>query len=210
MNDGTPRALTILAFAILLLAPQAALAGTSTGVTGSPPARDIDMNANLVCSISLTIARETVSGGPGATALDSTGFVDDTGLNQDTIDFGDVNLLGGSMPLNNGGDAWLNADDSSVNIIGELAITVQHNCTIAPTATIEAVSPGVSGVTVRYDTSHNGNGWEGSNYNLLSTATPFTYTSGVDVPLDLGFNVPQDATAGGLNSVVTITTVGGS
>jgi hypothetical protein len=196
---------------MLVLAPQAVLAGTSSGLSTSPPARDVVMDATLECGITLTIAAEDQSNLTlGETALDSAGFMDDTGADQDTVDFGSVNLLGGSMTLTNGGNAWLNGGDSSVNVIGALAVTISHTCTVAPTATIEATSPGVGGVTVRYDTSHHGNGWESSNFNLLGTAAALTFSSGTPIPLDLGFNVPQDTPSSSLTSTMTITTVGGS
>ncbi len=211
MCDRTPRVITILALSVLVLAPQAVLAGTSSGLSTSPPARDVVMDADLVCGITLTIAAEDQSNLTlGETALDSTGFQDDTGADQDTVDFGSVNLLAGSMALTHGGNAWLNGGDSSVNVIGALAVTITHSCTVAPTATIEATAPGVGGVTVRYDTSHNGNGWESSNFNLLSTATALTFSNGIPIPLDLGFNVPQDTASTSLSSTMTVTTVGGS
>lgn len=201
MNKAFSRSSVFLAFAILAVAVQIGWADTEVGIDTVD--HGVYMSADVPCSISLTIEPAT-SGLPADQTALSTAFTG--GATADSIDFGTVILAAGSSyPLSGGGDLYVNAGDSSVNVVGALAVTIQHNCGTAPDADIELTSPPSAG-TVRWDNAHNGGSWETSNYNeVTASPAPFTFTNGSPAAIDLALNIPQATAEGTISSAVVLT-----
>ena len=204
--------LTCLALTLCITAivPYTSWAGTSSGIT--PVSRDVVLQADVECAVSLNITPAT-SALPADQHQLTTNFIDNTGVDEDTIDFGSVNLMSGSSyVLSGGGDAYYWAGDDSVNIIGAIDVTITHSCGTAPTATIESTDSGAGSVTVRWSNDHMGaTGWEAGEYMPLTTAgDSFTFSNGTVMPVDIGFNVPRSTTSQTLSETVTITVIGGS
>jgi len=206
----------IAGLAVLAGFPVAGWAGTSSGTSSNHPDRDLGLEVDVVCAISINIT-PTTSGLPTDQHQLTTNFTHDFGSNPevDKIDFTSVNLLLGTTVLSGGGDAYDYSSDNSVNVVGALDVTITHTCATAPSATIEATTDGLdTGVTVRWSNDHEGgatDGWETSKFNQLTTSTStFTYTNGTVMPVDVGFNIPKTTATSTETSTVTFTTAGGS
>ncbi|MBW2255139.1 MAG: hypothetical protein JRI25_11135 [Deltaproteobacteria bacterium] len=211
--SGTIRFTSALAVCLFAFAP-AGWAGTSSGLGGAgAPSRGITVSATVQCAISLTIAPQpTGSAGTSATALaPGQGFTNVAGAGPDLIAFGNVNPTGGSAPLaTTGGDQWKRDDNSGINVIGAIKVTIIHSCGTPPTATIAASAP-PAGVTVRYDdVANNGIGWQTSDYQHLTGTPTFPINNGLDTAVDIGFKIPPTQASGAIGTTVTIATAGGS
>jgi hypothetical protein len=202
-----------LAFCMTAVGPNTIWAGTSSGLgSDSEPTRDLNMDADLICGISLNIEPTNPAQGPSATALNTTAFQHNTpNADTDTINFGSVNLVSGSTALANGGNLW--DMGTSANIIGEITVTVNHTCGLPPDLTIEAASissPPPGTATVRYSTSHEGSLWETNMHSeLTATADTLSYMDEVPLEIDIGFNIPKSTESGSIGTTVTFTTIGG-
>ncbi|MBW2257408.1 MAG: hypothetical protein JRI25_22810 [Deltaproteobacteria bacterium] len=215
--SGLVGAAALGAFALV---PLAGWAGTSSGLgSDTPPVnRELDLEVDVLCAISVNIVPATSETGLAADQTQLVGAFSDNTPDDDTdeIDFGTVNLLAGTTTLDYGGDAYDFSSDSSMNVIGGINVTITHTCgTTAPTANITSSVDAIGSTTVRWTNAHVGgsSGWLTNEYTLLNIAgSGFTFTNGSPMPVDLGFNIPKTTTSSAtpITATVKFATVGGS
>lgn len=182
-----------------------AFAGSTTA--NDAAGRDLIMTADLLCSVTITVAPAPLGNLLGSTAFTNGGA-------SDRLDFGAFDI-GAALPLvpvdvGNGGDMVRDAD-GSVNVYGDLQITTSGSGCLVTGLTVQ--NDGVTGPTGHGVTARRAGlltAWStGASTPITPTPTTIPILPLLPTAVSVGFNFPSDAEQAHYETTLTFTASSG-